>query len=244
MVRAGESLRGLPERSVERIDPGGLERGLRQKICQRTAHAVADWGEVGDHAAGIGDLDRKAGGLVEAVPGGADLEGEIVAGLLERVEGDGVAGPRGASDDGNEGGKIRVRKLIDERNEVVKRGKGPVLLNGFEQAGGLFAVERVEGEADGVDADPVAGALVSNGRTVAAGVGGAAGVVARDNVGPGPCDGKDAGAAAKGGVKGDLVVSGEDESALGDEVSQRPGGPLADDGDGNACKADAGGVDV
>lgn len=139
-------------------------------------------------------------------------------------------------------------ELVDEGDEVVEGGEVPVLLDGFEEVSGNVAgwrlvgvgVEGVEGEADAVLADPVAGAFVADGGSPATGVAGLAGGGAGDDVGAGAGDGEDAGAAVEGGVEGDLVVAGEDEAARGDEVGEGVGGPLADDGDGDAGEADAG----
>lgn len=119
-----------------------------------------------------------------------------------------------------------------------------MLLDGVEDGGGVLAVERMEGVADGVDADPVAGALVADSRSEAAGVGRLARGGASEDIGAGAGDGEDAGAAVKGGVEGDLVVSGEDQGAGGQKRGKGAGGPLADERDGDAGQTDAGGVNV
>lgn len=75
---------------------------------------------MGDDAASVGYFDGEGGGEVEAVPGGGDLDGEVVAGLVEGAEGDGVAGLRAAGDYGNEGGEVGVGKLVDQGDEVVE----------------------------------------------------------------------------------------------------------------------------
>lgn len=77
-----EGLGGSPEGSVEGVDGGLLESGLGEEIAERAAHAGVDGGEVGEDAAGVGDFDGEVWGLVEATPGGGDLDGEVVAGEL------------------------------------------------------------------------------------------------------------------------------------------------------------------
>ncbi len=243
---------GSPEGSVKRVDSDVLEGGLGKECGEGAAHALADRGEVGEDAARVGDFDVEIRRLMEAAPGGGDLDGKVLAGLLEGAEGDGVSGGCDLGYDGDKGGEVGVGELVDEGDEVVEGSKIPVSLNGFEErrggiAGGWLAgvrVEGVKGEADGVLADPVAGALVADGRTPTAGVAGLAGECAGDNIGSGAGDGEDAGAAVEGGVEGDLVVAGEDEGAGWEEVGEGAGGPLADDGDGDAGEADAGGANI
>ena len=134
-----ESLGGAPEGTVEGIDGGLLEVGLGEECGQGLAHAVADSREVGEDAAGVGDFDGQIEGLVETPPSGGDLDGEVLAGLIEGAVGDGVSGGGGLGDDGDEGGEVWVRELVDEGDEVVEGGETPMVLDGFEEGRGGVA---------------------------------------------------------------------------------------------------------
>lgn len=130
---------GAPEASVKGVDSGLLEGGLGEECGQGLAHAVTDSREVGQDAAGVGNFDGEVWGLVEAAPGGGDLDGEVLAGLIQGAESDEVSRRGGLGDNGDQGGEVGMGELVDEGDEVVEGGEAPVTLDGFEEGRGGVA---------------------------------------------------------------------------------------------------------
>jgi len=110
---------------------------------------------------------------------------------------------------------------------------------------GLFTllVDGEEGCAEGFGADAVAGALVGEGWSPAAGGGDGAGGCAASYVGSGSGEDEDAGLAGEGGVECDLDVADEEEVS-GDAGGEGFVEPVGYERDGLAGGADAGAGDV
>jgi hypothetical protein len=107
----------------------------------------------------------------------------------------------------------------------------------------VFAVEGLEGRAEGFEADPEATTLVAEDGAVAAGAVESAVGAAGDAVGAGAGDEQDARGIGEGCVEGDLFVAEEDEFTR-DGCGESVGGPGADGGDGDSGEADAGAGDL
>ena len=114
-------------------------------------------------------------------------------------------------------------------------------MGGIETGGGLVLC--AEGGADGFEADPVSGALVTEDWAPASGgVEGSRGRAA-DDVGAGAGDSQNARPSGEGRVQGDFFVAAEDEGA-GDSYGDRLSSPGADGGDGEAGESEAGTRDL
>ena len=101
----------------------------------------------------------------------------------------------------------------------------------------------MEGAAQAVDADPVAGAFVAEARAPATGAFAAAVGGAANGVGAGSGDLEDSGTALKGCVEGDDLVA-DNLRALRAKVVEDRGDPFGDAGHGHAGHAAGGGADT
>ena len=223
-----------------------MHDGLGDECVELRDHGGADLRDVGEHAAGVGDAER-AGDVWFGGPqlgeGYGNLLGELFAGLLEEAVGERVAVVGAAGDDGSKFGEVGAGLAVAEGDEIAEGVEFPELLDVVEEGRHPSSVAGVEGDADGVAAEPVAGALVAEYGSPAAGTVEGAGGGAGDDVGAGAGDDQDAGAAGEGAVEGDLLVAAEQEVA-GDGRGHGALGPVADGGDGEAGEADAGAGDL
>src|ERR1017187_1138593 len=137
---------------------------------------------------------------------------QLRSGIGEEIAGDGVTLVGGVENEGEKAREIgrwrRVRLLHEFVDGVELPGAG-------EQGGepGFQALSaRAENGGDGTGADPVAGALVGDGKAPAAGTRGVTGSVAAVDDGSGAGDRDHARTRAESGFEGDYVVADDFDS--------------------------------
>ena len=236
---------GAPEGPGDGIDDTieGVESG--ELGAHGGDEGVADGLNFFHDGAGEGEgWERGVGGGrgLNAVEDDAHEPGEILALATEDFGGNDVTLVGAAENDFGEAGEVGCGASVGVLDEVIERGKLPELHDGVEESGGELFIAGEECGAEAFATDLVAGALVGELGSPAAGGDERAVGHATGDVGAGAGHDEHAGAALKGCVQRDFYIAEEDEVA-GDAGGEGFAEPVGDQRYGFTGGADAGAGD-